>query len=93
MDDRALYVDAKTAPLSVKGFISPIALYVHLQQHFYLIDVHTLKSSIFDIAALDEATFHSILESPAITKAFFEIHRDAAVLCSHFGVLRAVGAG
>lgn len=86
MDHPALYFDLEGAPLSRDGTISLIAVYVHSKQHVYLIDVHTLQSTAFDTATPDGTTLRAILQSPAITKVFFDIRKDAEALHAHFDI-------
>ncbi|KAF5491320.1 hypothetical protein CGCF413_v010645 [Colletotrichum fructicola] len=56
------------------------------QKHVYLVDIHTLQSAAFSIATVDGTTLKSILESPTITKVFFDVRNDSDALYSHFGV-------
>lgn len=86
MKHPALYVDIEGAPLSRCGRISILTIYAHSKRHAYLVDVHTLQSAAFDTAAPDGTTLRSILQSPAITKVFFDLRTDAHVLHAHFNI-------
>jgi exonuclease 3'-5' domain-containing protein 1 len=77
--------------LSRHGSISLIAIFVQPRNYVYLVDVHTLQSATFTTAVADGTTLKSILESPVITKVFFDLRNDSDALHHHFGVqLRGV---
>ena len=76
---------------SLHGSISIVTVYVLPRQHVYLVDVHALGAAAFDTAASDGPTFRAILESPDVTKVFFDVRNDSDALHAHFGIrLRGV---
>ena len=82
----ALYIDLEGIRLSRNGSISIVTVYVLPRQHVYLVDVHALGTAAFDTAAADSTTFRTILESPRITKVFFDVRNDSDALHAHFGI-------
>lgn len=87
----ALYIDLEGISLSPHGSISIVTVYVLPRQHIYLVDVHALGAGAFDTAAADGTTFMTILESPNITKVFFDVRNDSDALHAHFGIkLRSI---
>lgn len=82
----SLYVDLEGISLSRHGSISLIAIFVHAQNFVYLVDIHTLQSAAFTTATADGTTLKSVLESPDITKVFFDVRNDSDALHYHFGV-------
>ncbi|KAF4883787.1 piRNA biogenesis protein EXD1 [Colletotrichum fructicola] len=82
----SLFLDLEGVSLSRHGSISLITIFVQPQKHVYLVDIHTLQSAAFSIATVDGTTLKSILESPTITKVFFDVRNDSDALYSHFGV-------
>jgi exonuclease 3'-5' domain-containing protein 1 len=85
-DAPTLYVDLEGISLSRHGTISLVVIFVQRKNHVYLVDVHTLQSAAFTTATADGATLKSILESPTVTKVFFDVRNDSDALHHHFGV-------
>jgi exonuclease 3'-5' domain-containing protein 1 len=89
-DKPSLYIDLEGINLSRNGSISLIVIFVQPRDYVYLVDVHALQSAAFTTATND-TTLKSILESPTITKVFFDLRNDSDALHHHFGVrLRGV---
>jgi exonuclease 3'-5' domain-containing protein 1 len=77
--------------LSRHGSISLITIFVQPHNFVYLVDVHTLQAATFTTAVVNGTTLKSILESPVITKVFFNLRNSSDALHHHFGVrLRGV---
>ncbi|KAK1503858.1 uncharacterized protein CCOS01_16933 [Colletotrichum costaricense] len=57
----------------------------NLLTHVYLVDIHTMQSTAFS-TAVGGTTFKQILESPDITKVFFDVRNDSDALFHHFQV-------
>ncbi|KZL87249.1 3 -5 exonuclease [Colletotrichum incanum] len=67
------------------------SLFLDLEGHVYLVDVHALQSSAFSTTTGDGTTLKTILESPTIIKVFFDVRNDSDALFHHFAVnLRGV---
>lgn len=82
----SLYLDLEGTNLCRHGRISIIELFVLPQQHVYLIDVHVLGDEAFTTASPDGCTLKTILESPKIPKAFFDVRNDSDALCALFQI-------
>lgn len=82
----SLYLDLEGISLSRHGSISIIELFVHPQNHVYLIDVYLLGEKAFSTQSPDGQTLKSILESPDIPKVFFDVRNDSDALYSHFDI-------
>ncbi|WYZ46846.1 hypothetical protein EsH8_IX_001071 [Colletotrichum jinshuiense] len=82
----SLFLDLEGVSLSRHGSISLITIFVQPQKHVYLVDVHVLQSATFSIATVDGTSLKSILESPTISKVFFDVRNDSDAMYSHFGV-------
>lgn len=81
-----VYIDLEGINLSRNGSISIISIYIDRRRFTYLVDVHTLGSTAFTTAAPDGSTLKSLLESPGITKVFFDVRNDSDALHHHYGV-------
>ncbi|KAK1657772.1 exonuclease, partial [Colletotrichum godetiae] len=81
----SLFVDLEGVSLSRNGSISLITIFVLPRSHVYLVDIHTMQSTAFS-TAVGGTTFKQILESPDITKVFFDIRNDSDALFHHFQV-------
>ncbi|KAL2128821.1 hypothetical protein VTI74DRAFT_8601 [Chaetomium olivicolor] len=81
-----VYIDLEGVKLSRNGSISIISIYIDSRGFTYLVDVHTLRSAAFTIAAPNGTTLKSILESPSIIKVFFDVRNDSDALHHHYGV-------
>ncbi|KAK1992545.1 hypothetical protein LX36DRAFT_684842 [Colletotrichum falcatum] len=64
--------------LSRHGSISLMTIFIPSKKHVYLVDVHALQSLAFLTATDDGTTLKTILESPTITKVFFDLMENAA---------------
>lgn len=82
-----LLVDLEGVNLSRDGSVSIVEIFALAKNHVFLIDVHTLCSKAFTTCGSDKlSTLQSILESPDIRKAFFDVRNDSDALHAHFGV-------
>ncbi|KAI3530643.1 hypothetical protein CABS03_15163 [Colletotrichum abscissum] len=81
----SLFLDLEGVSLSRNGSISLITVFVLPRSHVYLVDIHTMQSTAFSTAA-GGTTFKHILESPDITKVFFDVRNDSDALFHHFQV-------
>ena len=82
----ALYLDLEGINLSRQGSISIVQLFVPLQNHVFLIDVHVLGEAAFSTQSSSGQTLKDILESPDIPKVFFDVRNDSDALYSHFNI-------
>ena len=82
----SLYLDIERINLSRHGSISIIQLFVPLQNHVFLIDVHVLGAAAFSTQNSNGQTLKHILESPDIPKVFFDVRHDSDALYSHFHI-------
>ena len=87
MKPPALYLDIEGISLSRYGSVSIIQIFHLPSKHVYLIDVFTLKETAFDVANEAGVTLRSILESPSVTKVFFDVRNDSDALYAHYNVL------
>lgn len=85
----SLFVDLRGDNLSRHGTISILQLYVHPESHVYLIDVHKLGADAFNTPSANGSTLRSVLESPTISKVFFDVRNDFNALYSLFDVTLA----
>ncbi|KDN68928.1 hypothetical protein CSUB01_11626 [Colletotrichum sublineola] len=69
---KSLFLDLEGVSLSRHGSISLMTIFIPSKKHVYLVDVHALQSSAFSTATDDGTTLKTILESPTITKVFFD---------------------
>ncbi|KAK0368155.1 hypothetical protein CLIM01_14488 [Colletotrichum limetticola] len=81
----SLFLDLEGVSLSRNGSISLITVFVLPRSHIYLVDIHTMQSTAFS-TAVGGTTFKHILESPDITKVFFDVRNDSDALFHHFQV-------
>ncbi|KAF4830068.1 hypothetical protein CGCTS75_v006244 [Colletotrichum tropicale] len=82
----SLYVDLEGEYLGRLGTISIIQMYLSTRQHTYLIDVQTLGAASFSEQGTNGTTLKTILESPSITKVFFDVRNDSDALFFHFNI-------
>lgn len=82
----SIYVDLEGVNLSRHGSISILQIYVRPTNKTYLVDVHTLKEEAFLTSASNGQTLKGLLESSAISKAFFDIRNDSDALYSLFSI-------
>lgn len=82
----SLYLDLEGTNLSRHGSISIIELFVSTQNHVYLIDVDVLGEAAFSTQSSDGQTLKVVLESPDISKVFFDVRNDSDALYSHFNI-------
>lgn len=83
----SLYIDLEGVNLCRHGTISLLTVYVLPLGHVYLIDVHTLASLAFTTPCpCTGATLGSLLASPTVPKAFFDVRNDSDALFAHYGV-------
>lgn len=85
----SLFVDLEGDNLSRHGMISILQLYIHPESHVYLIDVHKLGADVFDTPSANGLTLRSALESPTISKVFFDVCNDSDALYGLFNVMLA----
>ena len=82
----SLFIDLEGDNLSRHGTISILQLYVQPQNHVHLIDVHKLGADAFNVAGSNGQTLKSVLQSPSISKVFFDVRNDSDALYSLFDV-------
>ncbi|KAF2117958.1 ribonuclease H-like domain-containing protein [Lophiotrema nucula] len=84
----SLYLDLEGVNLGRNGTLSLITLYAHTLtlSAIYLIDVYTLKQPTFETSGPDGITLQSVLESPNIPKAIFDVRNDSDALYKHFNI-------
>jgi exonuclease 3'-5' domain-containing protein 1 len=75
-----LYIDCEGNNLSRHGTVSIVTILVQPQGLIRLIDVLALGKESFTTASRDGKTLKSILESPSITKCFWDVRNDADAL-------------
>ncbi|PYH75519.1 hypothetical protein BO82DRAFT_323902 [Aspergillus uvarum CBS 121591] len=82
----SLFVDLEGVNLSRHGSVSLLQIFALPQKKTHLIDIHTLKGKAFTKSSVTGTTLKDILESPSITKVFFDVRNDSDALYSHFGI-------
>lgn len=82
----SLYVDLEGNDLSRNGTLSLVTILVEPQHTVHLIDIKTLGNMAFSTSDTDSKTLQQVLESPDITKVFFDIRNDSDALFSLYGV-------
>ncbi len=85
----SLFVDLEGDNLSRHGTISILQLFLRPQNHVYLIDVHRLGADAFHTAGSNGSTSKSVLESPTISKVFFDVRNDSDALYNLYHVMLA----
>lgn len=86
LDAPCLYFDVEGTNLGRNGTIAIISLFVLPDTSMYLIDIHTLGSAAFTTKGFREYTLRNILESPNISKVFFDVRNDSDALFHLFGI-------
>lgn len=86
LDAPCLYFDIEGTNLGRNGTIAIISLFVLPKTSTYLIDINTLGSAAFTTKGSQEYTLRGILESPNISKVFFDVRNDSDALFSLFGI-------
>ncbi|KAI6991660.1 hypothetical protein KC332_g8101 [Hortaea werneckii] len=82
----SLYVDLEGNDRSRNGILSLVTILVEPRHTVHLVDVTGLRKQAFKTAGPDGRTLQSILESPEITKVFFDIRNDSDALFSLFDI-------
>jgi exonuclease 3'-5' domain-containing protein 1 len=84
----SLYVDLEGVNLSRLGSISLFQIYVSPIQQTFILDIHILNHTAFTTPGIinDTATLKTILESPTIPIAFYDVRNDSDALYSHFSI-------
>lgn len=82
----SLFLDLEGVSLSRHGSLSIVTIYVFPEARAYLVDVHKLGAASFLTASPDGTTLKAILESPTITKVFFDVRNDSDALFAHYGI-------
>ncbi|KAI9804108.1 MAG: hypothetical protein M1825_001510 [Sarcosagium campestre] len=85
-DPPSLYLDLEGEALSRNGSISLLAIYIPVENHAYLVDIHNLKGEAFASCGPDGNTLKHVLESPNIPKVFFDVRNDSDALYAHYGI-------
>lgn len=87
----SLYIDLEGNNLGRHGTISLLTLYILPTNTTYLIDITTLSSLAFTTPppTSPSTTLRSILESPEIGKAFFDVRTDSNALYFHHRIALA----
>ncbi|KAH7019029.1 exonuclease [Ilyonectria destructans] len=83
----SLFIELEGVDLSRHGSISILTIYVLPEARAYLVDVHKLKAASFVTADPAGTTLKSILESAAITKAFFDVRNASHALFAHYRIV------
>ncbi|KAL6900428.1 hypothetical protein GGI43DRAFT_48876 [Trichoderma evansii] len=86
LDAPCLYFDVEGTNLGRNGTIAIISLFVLPNASTYIIDIYTLGSAAFTTKGRREYTLRSILESPNISKVFFDVRNDSDALFRLFGI-------
>ena len=84
--DPSLYVDLESNNLSREGTLSLVTVLVEPRRTIHLIDVTGLGNDAFTTAGSDGRTIKQILESPEVSKVFFDIRNDSDALFSLYGI-------
>lgn len=97
--DPCIAVDLEGARLSRRGTVSLMNIFDPETRHTYLADIHTLKADTFatslptpetsmstDAVPDTPWTLKTVLESPTITKLFFDLRRDSDALHGIFDI-------
>lgn len=82
----SLYIDLEGVNLSRHGSISILQIFVSPSRRTYLIDIHTLRNTVFSTRGANGCTLKEIFESDAISKVFFDVRNDSDALHSHFQI-------
>lgn len=85
-DPPSLYFDIEGQNLGRHGTMSILSLFLSPDETAYLIDVHTLQADTFTTANEKGTSLKTVLESPTVPKAFFDIRNDSDALFSLFGI-------
>ncbi|KAJ6016555.1 exonuclease [Penicillium herquei] len=82
----SLFIDLEGVNLSRHGTISILQIFVSSTKKTFLVDILALKDKAFSHSTSDGPTLRSILESPSISKVFFDVRNDSDALFSHYGI-------
>lgn len=82
----SLFIDLEGVNLSRHGTISILQIFVSSTQKTFLVDIYTLKDKAFSHSTSNGSSLRSILESPFISKVFFDVRNDSDALFSHYGI-------
>ncbi|KAH6894513.1 ribonuclease H-like domain-containing protein [Thelonectria olida] len=85
-DGAHLFLDLEGISLSRHGTLSIVTIYIRSSDRAYLVDVHQLGAAAFSACNADGHSLKSILESPQLTKVFFDVRNDSDALFSHYGI-------
>ncbi|KAF3072153.1 hypothetical protein CFAM422_005728 [Trichoderma lentiforme] len=89
-----MYIDLEGEQLGRNGSVSLMTVLVYPGEgleRIYVIDIYTLGNITFEVVGGRDKSFKNILESPEISKVFFDVRRDSEALFAHYGVsLRGV---
>ncbi|RDW68920.1 uncharacterized protein DSM5745_08680 [Aspergillus mulundensis] len=99
----SLYIDLEGRALSRHGSISIMQIFHLPLDQIYLVDVHTLGAAAFTTPADSKTdtnqaqpgpqpctlSLKSILESPSVEKAFFDVRADSDALYAQYGIYLA----
>ncbi|KAL4963976.1 uncharacterized protein BDV14DRAFT_201234 [Aspergillus stella-maris] len=84
----SFYFDLEGVNLSRHGSISILQIYHLPLKQVYLVDVHKMGKTAFNIpgAVKSGSTLKSILEDHSIQKVFFDVRNDSDALYAHFNI-------
>ncbi|RDH26307.1 exonuclease [Aspergillus welwitschiae] len=82
----SLFIDLEGVNLSRHGTTSVLQIFVSSTQKTFLVDILSLKDKAFSHSTSDGSTLRSILESPSISKVFFDVRNDSDALFSQYGI-------
>ena len=86
VDPSSLYLYLEGVKLVRHDSISIISLYVLPRKKIYLVDIHRLGKTAFSTTNSSTTSLKTILESPTIPKAIFDIRNDSDALFSHYEI-------
>ncbi|KAH8669141.1 ribonuclease H-like domain-containing protein [Xylariales sp. PMI_506] len=86
---QSLFLDLEGVNLCRYGTISIVTIFIEAVNRVYLVDVHALGTMAFNTATDEATSLKTILESPSITKVFFDVRNDSDAMHHHFGICLA----
>lgn len=81
-----LYIDLNGRHVSRNGKISVMTIYEPIDNTVCLIDIRVLGHKAFEARLGHHHSLKMILESPRITKVFFDVRNDADALYKHYNI-------
>jgi exonuclease 3'-5' domain-containing protein 1 len=81
-----LFIDLEGVNLGRHGAVSILQIFVSPKNCVYLVDVFTLRDKAFSTPGKKGLTLKDILQTPTITKVFFDVRNDSDALFHHFQI-------